>query len=64
MHHAIQMKPADTENRNERKLFVGMVAKRCNEAEVRQMFAGFGLIEDCTVLRDNNGNSKGRQINV
>ncbi|XP_054262591.1 CUGBP Elav-like family member 1 isoform X3 [Macrosteles quadrilineatus] len=59
MHHPIQMKPADSENRNERKLFVGMLAKRCTELDVRGMFETFGHIEECTVLRDANGQSKG-----
>ena len=59
MHHPIQMKPADTENRNERKLFVGMVSKKYNENDVRAMFNAFGTIEECTVLRDTNGISKG-----
>ncbi|XP_046664805.1 CUGBP Elav-like family member 1 isoform X3 [Homalodisca vitripennis] len=59
MHHPIQMKPADSENRNERKLFVGMLSKRCTEVDVRGMFEQFGHIEECTVLRDNNGQSKG-----
>ena len=60
MHHPIQMKPADTENRNERKLFVGMVSKKYNENDVRAMFNSFGTIEECTVLRDTNGVSKGK----
>lgn len=59
MHHPIQMKPADSENRNERKLFVGMLAKKYTENDVRLMFAPFGNIEECTVLRDANGVSKG-----
>uniref|UniRef100_A0A0K8TGN6 RRM domain-containing protein n=2 Tax=Lygus hesperus TaxID=30085 RepID=A0A0K8TGN6_LYGHE len=59
MHHPIQMKPADSENRNERKLFVGMLSKKYNENDVRQMFEGFGSIEECTVLRDTAGQSKG-----
>ena len=54
------MKPADTENRNERKLFVGMVSKKYNENDVRAMFNSFGTIEECTVLRDTNGVSKGK----
>ena len=43
----------------ERKLFVGMLNKRYNEQDVRHMFAPHGTIEECTVLRDNNGSSKG-----
>uniref|UniRef100_A0A8D9BAB4 CUGBP Elav-like family member 2 n=1 Tax=Cacopsylla melanoneura TaxID=428564 RepID=A0A8D9BAB4_9HEMI len=59
MHHPIQMKPADSENRNERKLFVGMLSKKYSENDVRQMFQVYGTIEECTVLRDNSGVSKG-----
>ncbi|XP_039147057.1 CUGBP Elav-like family member 2 isoform X2 [Drosophila simulans] len=59
MHHPIQMKPADSENRNERKLFVGMLNKKYTEADVRQLFTGHGTIEECTVLRDQAGQSKG-----
>ncbi|CAF1424011.1 unnamed protein product [Adineta steineri] len=58
-HHPIQMKPADTENRNERKLFVGMVSKNLDEQNIRTIFQSYGTIEDCTVLRDANGKSRG-----
>ncbi|CAF4543715.1 unnamed protein product, partial [Rotaria magnacalcarata] len=44
------MKPADTENRNERKLFVGMVSKNLDEQNIRGIFQSYGIIEDCTVL--------------
>ncbi|XP_039751077.1 CUGBP Elav-like family member 1 isoform X4 [Pararge aegeria] len=59
MHHPIQMKPADSENRNERKLFVGMLNKKLSENDVRSLFSGHGAIEECTVLRDAQGQSKG-----
>ncbi|KAK3097291.1 hypothetical protein FSP39_008418 [Pinctada imbricata] len=60
MHHPIQMKPADSEKRNEeRKLFVGMISKKCTESDIKMMFAPFGTIEDCTILRDQNGQSRG-----
>ncbi|XP_059618355.1 CUGBP Elav-like family member 1 isoform X1 [Phlebotomus argentipes] len=59
MHHPIQMKPADSENRNERKLFVGMLNKKLSEDDVRQIFDQHGKIEECTVLRDQNKQSKG-----
>ncbi|XP_026315561.1 CUGBP Elav-like family member 1 isoform X2 [Hyposmocoma kahamanoa] len=59
MHHPIQMKPADSENRNERKLFVGMLNKKLSENDVRALFTGHGAIEECTVLRDAQGQSKG-----
>lgn len=80
MHHPIQMKPADTENRNgfkrfneiflfhiykffiinlERKLFIGMISRSCEENDIRVMFSPYGQIEDCTVLRDSNSKSRG-----
>ncbi|XP_035724792.1 CUGBP Elav-like family member 1 isoform X8 [Vespa mandarinia] len=59
MRHPIQMKPADSENRNERKLFVGMLSKKYTENDVRSMFSVYGTIEECSVLRDNAGQSKG-----
>lgn len=43
----------------ERKLFVGMLNKKYNENDVRQMFSNHGTIEECTVLRDPSGQSKG-----
>jgi RNA recognition motif-containing protein len=75
-HHPIQMKPADTENRNgikekppillsdlnfvlERKLFIGMVSKNFDEQSIRNLFQSYGSIEDCTILRDGNGKSRG-----
>ncbi|XP_050442912.1 CUGBP Elav-like family member 1 isoform X4 [Adelges cooleyi] len=59
MHHPIQMKPADSENRSERKLFIGMLSKKISEPDIRLMFEPFGPIEECSVLRDPNGVSKG-----
>ncbi|CAD5212948.1 unnamed protein product [Bursaphelenchus okinawaensis] len=58
MNHPVQMKPADVENRNERKLFIGMLSKTMGEEEVKEMFKEFGQIEECTVLRE-DGKSRG-----
>ena len=61
MNRPLQVKPADNEsNRGEdRKLFVGMLGKQQTEDEVRDIFKNYGAIEECTILRDQNGNSKG-----
>lgn len=44
---------------SERKLFVGMLSKKLCENDVRSMFNPFGTIEECTVLRDATGASRG-----
>ena len=36
-----------------------MVAKKHNENDVRVMFSPYGTIEECHVLRDTSGNSRG-----
>ncbi|XP_026065672.1 CUGBP Elav-like family member 2 isoform X3 [Carassius auratus] len=62
MHHPIQMKPADSEKSNaveDRKLFIGMVSKKCNENDIRIMFSPLGQIEECRILRGPDGLSRG-----
>uniref|UniRef100_Q6PF35-2 Isoform 2 of CUGBP Elav-like family member 1-B n=1 Tax=Xenopus laevis TaxID=8355 RepID=Q6PF35-2 len=75
MHHPIQMKPADSEKNNgglntvlfpehpasveDRKLFIGMVSKKCNENDIRTLFSQFGQIEESRILRGPDGMSRG-----
>lgn len=51
--------PYQVYSKQERKLFVGMLNKKYEEADVRTMFSAHGPIEECTVLRDQNGQSRG-----
>jgi hypothetical protein len=61
MAHPLQLKPANALSSNQRKLFVGMLGPAAEESAVRQMFDSFGVIDECSVLRDTDGQSRGKQ---
>jgi len=61
----MQVKPAVSETKTEdRKLFIGMLAKKVNEEDLRVMFSPYGTIEELTVLRNPDATSKGMQNNI
>ena len=54
------MKPANSEGTPEEcKLFIGMISKLTTEEDLKKMFLSYGLIENITVLRYQDGQSKG-----
>lgn len=58
--HPLQIKMVDTTTeRNKRKLFIGMIPHILNENALRALFKPAGSIEECTILRDSAGASRG-----
>ncbi|KAF7212964.1 CUGBP Elav-like family member 1, partial [Nothobranchius furzeri] len=43
----------------DRKLFIGMISKKCNENDIRLKFSPYGQIEECRILRGPDGLSRG-----
>lgn len=48
----------------DRKLFIGMISKKCNENDIRLMFSPYGQIEECRILRGPDGLSRGKTYSV
>lgn len=46
----------------ERRLFVGMLPKTMSDNELTVMFAPYGALEDCVILKDRDGQSKGEHV--
>ena len=46
---------------DERKLFIGMISKSTAEDDLRVIFSPYGTIEEVTVLKNQEGGSKGAQ---
>lgn len=61
MSRPIQVKPANSDDaaKLERKLFIGMISKQATEEDLMGMFSQFGEIEEQSILKDSDGNSKG-----
>ena len=55
----MQVSLGDSATRNDRKLFVGMIDREMSETELEAMFGAYGEIEECLVLKDANGASRG-----
>lgn len=48
----------------DRKLFIGMISKKFAENDIRNMFQPYGAIDDCMILRDTSGGSRGKVLAV
>lgn len=60
--HTVQLLVSFSYFADDRKLFVGMLNKQQSEDDIRQLFLPYGAIEECTILRDQNGCSKGKKL--
>ena len=40
---------------------MGMISKQATEDDLKGMFGAFGEVEDLSILKDSDGNSKGKQ---
>jgi len=54
----LKVQPAESEEDN-RKLFIGMLSKTYDVSDLKEMFAPHGTIEDCTILKNSDGGSRG-----
>ncbi|KNC77540.1 hypothetical protein SARC_10001 [Sphaeroforma arctica JP610] len=59
--NAMQVKVADSEKRKDqdKKLFVGMTGRLADESMIKKMFDPYGVVEEVTILKHPDGNSKG-----
>lgn len=58
----MQVKQATASNKEPpelRRLFVGMLSKNVTEEDIRTMFSPYGTVEDASILRSADGESKG-----
>ncbi|XP_065185942.1 CUGBP Elav-like family member 6 [Sycon ciliatum] len=60
MTHPMQVKPPHTpeRNREERKLFIGMLSKNSDEEFVKKMLSDYGTVEECDLMRHRSGRTK------
>jgi len=58
--HPLQIRPAEPgASQPENKLFVGMIPRNVTENDLRELFSKYGEVDEITILRGQDGNSKG-----